>query len=268
MASITSRIRTTLASLASLAIAARIYLLLGSWRSGVQDIFQGLTLAVPVVAGLLIWSRRLPAQLLARGAWWAMLLFAAILSITSPSYGRSLGAFVAACCAIALLAAGGRGLDNRGRFAPVAFRGTLLVALVLAMADAGAFAWFGLGNAIFEHSYSVIVIVPLMVAGVVGLLQLRTWGLVVGLVANLTIVILAATGVLNLPSPLRQLFIGSAALQMVVPLPMIVSILRGRAPRPDAWRRTKAIVPAVVVLAIAALCLYACLLHHGPLLRM
>jgi hypothetical protein len=134
------------------------------------------------------------------------------------------------------------------------------------MADAGAFAWFGLGDAIFAHRYSVLAIVPFMILGVIGLLQLRTWGLSVGIVTNLAIVILAATGVLDLPGPLRSLFIGSAALQLVIPLPMIVSIVRGRAPRPDAWRRTKVVVPAVVVLAIAALCQYAWL-APGPLLR-
>jgi len=141
------------------------------------------------------------------------------------------------------------------------------VALVLAMADAGAFLWFGIGNAMFDHSWSVLLMVPLMIAGVIGLLRLRTWGLIVSLVTNLAIAILAVTHILNLPSPLRQLFVGSAVLQMLVPLPMIVAIVRDRAPSADAWRRTKVVVPVLIVIGTAALSLYAAFVHHGPLVR-
>ncbi|HUJ61846.1 MAG TPA: hypothetical protein VLX92_25250 [Kofleriaceae bacterium] len=266
MVAIKPRIRLAVACAASLAIAIRLYLVMPhAYDSAAERIFTYATIAVPGVAALLIWSRALAAQLLARGTWWSMLLLGTLVAMIGDRDARHVAAFAAACSALALIAAGSRGLDSRGRFTPVAFRGTLLVALVLAMADAGGLAWFGAGSAVFEHRYSVVMVVPLMIVGVIGLLRLRTWGLIVSMIANATIVVLAAAGVLTLPTPLRQLFIGSAALQLIIPLPMIVSIVRGRAPDPTAFRRTKAVAPIVVIVALAGASLLAASLGH-PLL--
>jgi hypothetical protein len=264
-------LRRLVASGASLALGIRFYQLVTSAHSNAREqVFYAATVAIPVVAAGLIWSSKLPAQLLARGAWWSMLLAATLLAMTSGSELGHVGGFTALMSALALLAAGRTGLDRADRFAPAAFRGTLLVSLVLAMADTGAFAWFGTGNAMFDHSWSVLMMLPPMLAGVIGLLQLRTWGLIVSLTTNLAIAILAKAHVLDLVSPLRELFIGSALLQMLVPLPMIVAIVRGRAPSPDAWRRVKRIAPIVVIAVVASaatLAVYAGYLHHGRLLR-
>jgi hypothetical protein len=260
-------VRRAIACLASVALGVRSFQLYhGSAHTLTDRVFIDLSLAIPFVAGAMIWSRFLAAQLLARGAWWSMLLCTCLISVTSGEHEPIMG-LVIGCNAIALLAAGGIGLENRKAFAPVAFRGTLLIALMLAMADAGAFAWFGLGNAVFDHSYSVAMVVPFMILGVIGLLRLRTWGLVVSLAANLAIATLAATGVLNLPSPLRQLFIGSAVLQMIIPLPMLVAIIRKQPPRPAAWPRARKLAPALIVCSLAALALYATYVHDGALIH-
>jgi hypothetical protein len=263
-------VRRVIASLCSFAVGVKLALMV---RTGIDAgdtidiLFTAATVAVPFVAGALVWSRRLPAQLLARAAWWSMLLCSALMAIAFDHEVQNVGALVTAFTAAALLAAGGTGLGDRPGFAPVAFRGTLLVALVLAMADTGAFAWLGAGNAIYDHSWSVLVMVVPMVAGVAGLLRLRTWGLFVGLATNVAIAALASLHVLALPPPVRQLFVGSAIVQMIVPLPMIVSILRKRPSRADAWRRTRAIAPAVVIATIAALALWAACVQGGPLFR-
>jgi hypothetical protein len=260
-------VRRAIACLASVALGVRSFELYHGHAHTLTDrVFTDVTLAIPFLAGALIWSRLLAAQLLARGAWWSMLLCTCLISVTTGYHEPVMG-FVVGANALALLAAGGIGLENRKAFAPVAFRGTLLIALVLAMADAGAFAWFGLGSALFDHSWSVALVVPFMIAGVVGLLRLRTWGLFVSLATNLAIAILAGTGLLNLPSPLRQLFIGSAILQMIVPLPMLVSIIRKQPPRAAGWPRVRALAPALIVCAIAALALYATYLHDGALIH-
>jgi hypothetical protein len=264
----TRTIRRAIACLASVALGVKFFhLTVAQTNTLSSEAFWYTTLAVPFVAGALIWSRRLTAQLLARGAWWSMLLGSGLIVIATDWGEQPLGIFVVACSAVALLAAGGTGLEQRQSFAPVAFRGTLLIALVLAMADAGAFTWFGIGNAVFEHSWSVLLMVPAMVAGVIGLMRLRTWGLLVSLTTNVAIATLAYFHVLNLPSPLRQLFIGSAILQMIVPLPMIVSIIRKQPPRPARWSRARAIAPMVIVSAVAALALYAAYIHHGALIH-
>lgn len=268
MSPTTRTVRRALACLASLALGVKFFLLLHSeGDTAGSKLFIDATIAVPFGAAALIWSRRLAAQLLARGAWWSMLLCAGLIAVTSGDDVQTIGAFTAGCTAIALLAAGRTGLEDRAGFAPVAFRGTLLVALVLAMADAGAFTWLGAGNAIFDHSWSVLMMVPPMILGVIGLLRLRTWGLFVSVATNAAIATLASTGVLNLPGPVRQLFICSAILQMVVPLPMIVAILRKQPPSADAWRRSRAIAPMVIVSAVAALAVYATYFHTGPLIH-
>jgi hypothetical protein len=261
-------IRRAIACLASLALGARMYLAFhdaGDGGGGASKLFVLATIAVPVIAAALVWIRRLPAQLLARGTWWSLLLGATLVACTVPE-GQRFGAFVATACAVALIAAGRTGLESP-RFAPVAFRGTLIVALVLAMADTGAYGWFGAGNAVYEHSWSVLMMVPPMIAAVIGLLRLRTWGLLVSVATNLAVVVLASTGALDLPTPIRQLFIASALLQLVIPLPMIVSIVRRRPPSPDAWQRTRTIVPIVAIAALATVSVYATYLHHGPLFR-
>jgi hypothetical protein len=262
-----SNIRKAIACAGSICIGATFY---RAWGAEIHHRFDqllfGVTVAVPCVAGGLIWSQRLVAQLLARGTWWSMMLFGTLMSLAAYTDDRRSGATIATCAAVALVAAGRTGLENRGRFAPVAYRGTLLVALVLAMADAGGFLWVGTADAVYEHRWSVLAMVPPMVVGVIGLLQLRVWGLIVSLATNATIAILAVTQVLALPSPLRQLFAASAVLQILVPLPMLVAMVRHRAPHPDAWRRTKLVLPTVIITTIAALSLYAAYIHHGRLL--
>jgi len=134
----------------------------------------------------------------------------------------------------------------------------LTLALVLAIADTGALLWFGFGTAVFDGHPAILLVVPLMIAGVVGLLRLRTWGLIAGIVSNLLVAILAATRVLDLPGPLRTLFIATATLQLLVPLPMLVTIARRRPPSdPERWRRLKAWGAPAAIVGIAAVSVFA-----------
>ena len=271
MSAIPTIIRRAVACvIASLALGVRMYpspfTREGDGDGAASKLFVLATICVPAVAGALIWLRMLPAQLLARGTWWALLLGTTLIACTAPPYLQVLGAFNAAAAAIALIAVGRTGLESP-RFTPVAFRSTLLVALVLAMADTGAYAWFGAGNAVYDHSWSVLMMVPPMIAAVLGLLRLRTWGLMVSVATNLAVVVLASAGALNLPTPIRQLFIASALLQLIIPLPMIVSIVRRRPPAPVTWQRARAIVPIVAIATFAAVALYAACVRGGPLLH-
>jgi hypothetical protein len=265
------RLRRFVACVASFTVGALLFHTLeGDGESGrlTERLFLDSVIVVPVVAAGLIWSSALVAQLLARGAWWSMLLVGGLIALTGGHSERHLGATIAICNAIALLAAAGSSMtESRGRFAPVAFRGTLLVALVLAIADAGAFTWFGIGNAIFDGKISVLLVVPLMLAGVIGLLRMRTWGLIVSLCTNLAIAILAMCRVLALPGPMRALFIGTAVLQLLVPIPMLIAIVRGRAPSPDSFRRIKIVLPVVMILAVVAISIYGAFVHERALVQ-
>jgi hypothetical protein len=234
---------------------------------GAERVFLASVIVVPAVAAGLIWLRPIAAQLLARGAWWSFLLGGGLLSVAARDIAAHFGFLAVACSAIALLAAGRTGLDEgAGRFRPVAFRGTLILALVLAMADTGAFIWMGSGTAMFGGHPSLLIMALPMAVGVVGLLRLRTWGLLLSLASNLLVAILGSTGVLYLDGPLRALFVTTACLQLIIPLPMLVSIWRGRSPGPDRWRQAKTLATTTVIAGIAGLSLYASFVH-GPLFR-
>jgi hypothetical protein len=189
-------------------------------------------IAMPAVGAGLLWTRKLPLQLLARGIWWSFSLMGGLVVASGSEQGRDIGLAMVACGGVALLAAGRLGLDaSDRRFQPVAFRRTLLLALVLAMADTGALLWLGLADAIFEGHAALLPLVACMIAGVIGLLRLRTWGLIVSMASNIALVTLALCNVLSLPHPLRPLFIGTALLQLIVPVPMLVSIVKTRLSR-------------------------------------
>jgi hypothetical protein len=262
-------VRRCLASLASLFVTATVcYMMRHERPHGADWVVAGPMLAVPAIAAALIWSRRITAQLAARGIWWAFVLGGGLLSVGAPPTElRQMGCAMVAGAAGALLAAGGGGLrEGGGAFRPVAFRGTLTLSLVLAIADAGTLLWVGLLALMANRMPWFLLLVPFMAAGVIGLLRLRTWGLILSLVCNLLVAILAATRVLALPDPLRGLYVSTATLQLVVPLPMLITLVRRRAPGPDRWQRARPAAATVALLGIAGLCLYAGLIHQGALL--
>lgn len=258
-------VRRLLASLASATLGAILIADIAAHLChrppGLESVLLATLAAVPVVSAALVWSPRIAAQLLARGAWWSLLLAGGLGALIDADRRFSI---MVVCNAIALLAAGRSGLtDGAGRFQPVAFRGTLVLALVLAIADTGAFLWTGYALAVREHQFSLILLAVPMAIGIVGLLRMRTWGLFLGVACNLTVAVLAVTRVLGLPDILRLLFLGTACLQLLIPLPMFVSIVRRRRPDPDGWRRTKAVLVTSVIGGIVTLALYATFFRHG-----
>jgi len=224
-------------------------------------------IGAPVVAAAAIWSRPLALQLLARAFWWVQLLVTSIISIAGSREKRLLAFVVASACA--LLSAGRVGLEesSSGRFRPVAFRGTLMLALVLAMGDAGAFSWIGLMQLIEARKVGLIVFAPPMIAGVIGLLRLRTWGLLVSVACNVAVAVAANTRLLYLSDQIRALFIANAIVQLMIPLPMWIAIIRRRPPPPDRWQRAKAIGVTCVIVSLMAIAIGARFVGSGPIYR-
>jgi hypothetical protein len=234
---------------------------------GASALLPWAIVGAPAVAAGALWIRRVELQLLARGTWWALLVTSCLISAAAPRDSAHFGAYLGLSAAFALLAAGNIGLEPTGRFQPVAFRGTLLLSLMLAIADAGALLLFGLATYLDYHRYGILLLVIPMLVGVVGLLRLRTWGLLVSLASNILVASLVTLRVVHLPGPLRWLYVCSAGAQLLVPLPMLITIIRRRPPGSAAdWRRTKQVARTAVVLAFAAADVYLAW-FHAPLIR-
>jgi hypothetical protein len=267
-------VRRLVASAASAALSVRIVSELG--RSEPHDwrplLIVALLVGAPAVAALLLWNRRLGAQLVARACWWCFLVVGVLgACVSGQRDGGWHPAVAVGFAGLALLAAGRSGLaDERSRFKPVAFRGTLQLSLVLAMADTASLAMCGLGWLLLTPQPSdaarLLPLAALTGLGVVGLLRLRTWGLLVAFASNVLVGALALAKALPVPAPLQKLFVATALLQVIVPLPMIVRLVLRRGPPPDRWQAFRTIGANAAVLGLVALGLYAGLVHETPLL--
>lgn len=220
-----------------------------------------LALALPasllVGAAGLVWRRELGGQLLVRAVLWSNLMLGALLCLAGGSHERVQGGIIALATGSALLVLGRAGLDQpSAAFSPAAFRGSLVMALVMALADTQSLALFGglrLERGQFDDATPLLACAGLMVLALVGLYRLRLWGLVLNLVANVVIAALALAGRLDVPEELAWALATTAAIQLALPLPLVKAIVRGRAPAATESRAsTVAAVCAIALLMFAA----------------
>lgn len=246
-------IRLVIASLCSLAAAV----LMRSWNSDLPWILWAPT-GLLAVSALLIHRKSLGGQMLARAAWWANLLLGAVIALAGSSSERSIAFGLALVCGTALLAVGRTGLGSAasGRFNPVAFRASLTLALVMAMADAQSLLLFGGLELDSWHSDQPPILLfcaGVMLVAIIGLYRLALWGLVLNLAANIVIAAMAIGGVFDLPGPIVFMLASTAVIQSVLPIPLIIRFFSRR----DAVesRTTSRLGHVVVTLAIAGLML-------------
>lgn len=233
-----------------------------------DDVVQ-LQFAAVLPAVVLGWSLRrahqpsLGAQVLCRAVWWSSLVVGLLVAI---NYGeridRGIGSIVAVSCAVALLASGERGLDIREPdhpFAPVRFRGHLLLALVMATADALTLAFsalmqlrFGMDGwnlgATLGYAGPTTVAAVVMGVAVWGVYRLRTWALFLNLIANIAIAYFALEGTLNLSPSVSVMLAGTAAVQCFIPVPILAVALGDRnAGKPLLGRMRRFLMSAAIV---------------------
>lgn len=154
------------------------------------------------------------------------------------------------------MSAGSTGLSDDSRFQPNALRGVLTLALILAIGDSATLlvvslaAWDG-GS---SDAIWFACCTALMLVGVFGLYRLKTWGLIVNLISNLAIAWLTGTNALDV-GPFKLVFITTALLQILVSLPVWISIVRKRPLRVPSWARNRGLwmsnLALVGVMAIA-----------------
>lgn len=247
-----SRTRRVIATVGALAAALTMLLdaaISVQWGAPVL-----VTLAVPVVLLLAssVWIQRptFSSQLLARAVWWAYLVFGVIWSLGPADSLPLLGGVVSAGCGIGLLAAERHGLMRGGtgeRFDPVAVRGTLIVSIIVAMADAqvlGLLSTVGLEAGVSTPRNIGLGVCALGLAtGAWGLSRLRAWALglnLVATVAGLTILVAAPSS----GGALAPVLGSSLVVQLLLPVRIAWTRRTGVRPGPVA---TTWIASAVVV---------------------
>lgn len=214
------------------------------------------TLATPVVLlGLsAAWIHRgsLGAQLSARAIWWSYLVLSVVWASGPVESLPAAGSLLAVGCGLALLAAGRQGLtraDTAAAFDPIAFRGTVLASMILALSDAQLLALLGItyaeAGAAGGHPVALLSCAGLLLVGAWGLSRLRVWAVGLNLGANLVVVALVGV-VIGRDTMLLPVLGLSALVQLVLPLRMLVAFRRGVRPR-DRGREPSSVVPVVLV---------------------
>ncbi|MBC8069331.1 MAG: hypothetical protein IAG13_13430 [Deltaproteobacteria bacterium] len=198
---------------------------------------------LPVV--LLVWAARLVRksqfgpQMLARGIVWSSLVVGVLISCFEGLIYAVPGAIVATFCAMALIRLRGRGLEpgpGDGLFRPVAFRTHLVLALVMACADAQTLCFAAVLQIASALDQSVApwsglltsVCAIVMIAAVWGVYRLRVWGLMLNVLGNVAIAWLALDGVLRLEFPIGATLAITATIQLLLTVPLIATVLGDR----------------------------------------
>jgi hypothetical protein len=218
----------------------------------------GIPILLLVASAGLMFRNHLPSQILVRAALWSNLVLGTLIAVSGGGHEMPIGAILAVSTTVGLLALGRSGLtQTTERFAPTAFRASLILALVMALADTQSLALFGTIQLDHGDGVGTLACAVLMGVALFGLYRLQVWGVVLNIVANVLIATLAFTEVLDLPEPIVFALCTTAAIQVMLPLPLIVAMVRGRAPEETARMRTvKAVVVPIVTLVLASLAVY------------
>lgn len=199
-----------------------------------RDASAAAVILVPVVASLILANaNHAGAQLVARGVWWFNLLFGTVAAIASKSWEP---AVVACGAGLALLSAWDTGLRSgertRGPFEPVAFRRSLTVSITMAVAEVQLLA---MGAALLlsgrEHAAGAgaAACAVVLAFGTVGLIRLRFWGVLLHLTAMVGVATLVALAMKHAHTVhVIFVWVGTVAVQMLLPMPMLLTILRRR----------------------------------------
>jgi hypothetical protein len=202
-----------------------------------------ITIGLLALAALLIHHDRLGSQLLARSILWANFLIGTCVSIGNAEAGvvDDLGADTFSL-GTALLLIGRLGLDERegSVFRPVAFRTSLTLGMIMAVADAHVLACLGIveldssewPRSSFRerlpHATMLFISGAVLVCAITGLYRLRVWGLVLASLGAAGVCVLSLANVYGLPSRAGSILALTSAVQVALSVPVFVAILGGR----------------------------------------
>ncbi|HEY4122034.1 MAG TPA: hypothetical protein VGM56_29405, partial [Byssovorax sp.] len=138
---------------------------------------------------------------------------------------------------------------------PVAFRATLSLGMILAVADAQALSFIGALSIEAHHAsgrpWLLFACAAALGASIVGLYRLRVWGLALAFVGALAVGACALSDAFGVPENIARMFAATSALALLVPLPVFVAIARRRAPAPVDPRLGRGAASLAVALLMA-----------------
>lgn len=223
-------IRSLLASALSL-LAALLYVL------GIRHewYIAALPIALLVAAAVMAHRPSLGAQVFARGMWWSNLAFGLVVSATSSGRDARYFGALAIVAGAALLVSGRKPLAEASATAgylPAALKSALMLLMVLALADAQTFLFFG--TAEFIDQNDKLGVPPVMVAigvgysiGFFGLYRLQVWGALLNAgLSAVVLLLLYAFSLVRAEEPRTFLAI-LAVLHFVVAAPVGLAALSG-----------------------------------------
>lgn len=196
-----------------------------------------LPIGLLLASGAVVAVPRLGPQLAARAIWWSNLALGAVLALLGGRSERDAGAVLALACGGALLVIGRKGLAEAGEregFAPAAFRSSLLLLMVFALADAQTFLLFGIvsmmGRVAGDHPVGPVLVAfgVAYVVGFVGLYRVKLWAALLD--AGVSLLALVSIPFL-LPVNDREIMLFLAlvaASHCLVATPMLASLVTGR----------------------------------------
>jgi hypothetical protein len=222
----------------------------------------------PVLAALIVHRPTLGAQLLARAIWWSNLGLGAILCIVASYSDLRFGLLMTFGHGLALLVIGRKGLaeaSERAAFLPAAFRSSLLLLMVLALADAQSLAFF----TVIEHykhwdgvSEPLALGAVAFTVGFIGLYRLALWGALLSFATALTLFILTVGGALRLDHNLQVIVPMIMGFHVLAAAPMLVATALKK-PLPAPPQRVRAFMGPVAITIVMTISISFGLYRYG-----
>lgn len=188
-------------------------------------------------------AKTLLPQLLARALWWQALTFGTLLGTNllydalrlpyglagSNRYLIITSLLSVTGSGLALLGARSVGLHHSSKhFDPHTHRPSLMIALIMAMADALALTFYT-GLVLTEHyanAFPIGASALVMIGAIWGLYRLKVWGLLFNAGANLAIAALAIGGAFDLPNFITYGLAITAFAQLALLAPLLRDVAR------------------------------------------
>jgi hypothetical protein len=211
-----------------------------------------------VLAAIVIHAPGLGPQLLARAAWWSNFALGVMLCYLGGSSVRTAGVVLVVACGSALLIAGRREIGaagEQGGYAPTAFRSTLLLLMVLALADMQTFLLLGalsLGEGSSRDTPGALLMLLASagyLVGFVGLYRLALWGALLNLAVSAGLLLAFTAGLVHDDSEVRAIVAVVTGVHILATTPMLAALVFNLE-LPKAGPRLRAFGAGAVIVAV------------------